>query len=229
VEQSAVSDALDGVALESLPVFPLPRVVLFPGASLPLHLFEPRYCAMIEDCMAKGPRAMAIALLRPGWQATYDGRPPIYEIAGAGSILSHERLADGTHNIVLRGVARVTLEELPARGLAYRRAQATVLDDVVPPGGVPDAEVTALFSTAAAIAAEVRKAYPEFTLGIDAGDAPGRIADSVADRLIADPELRQYILETLDVSSRVSCVTQAVIELLALIHAQLQTRGRGAD
>src|SRR5690606_21229592 len=81
--------------LAALPIFPLPSVVLFPGSVLPLHVFEPRYRAMMEDCVSRGPRAMAVALLRPGWERDYEGRPPVYEIAGAGRIVEWARRPDG--------------------------------------------------------------------------------------------------------------------------------------
>ncbi|HEY8427238.1 MAG TPA: LON peptidase substrate-binding domain-containing protein, partial [Sandaracinaceae bacterium] len=80
--------------LAALPIFPLPSVVLFPGSVLPLHVFEPRYRAMMEDCVSRGPRAMAVALLRPGWERDYEGRPPVYEIAGAGRIVEWARRPD---------------------------------------------------------------------------------------------------------------------------------------
>jgi len=60
-----------------LPLFPLPNVVLFPGVFLPLHIFEPRYKEMVADALA-GDRIIGMALLRPGWEADYEGRPPIY-------------------------------------------------------------------------------------------------------------------------------------------------------
>ena len=60
--------------LAALPIFPLPRVVLLPGAALPLHVFEPRYRAMMHDCLEAGPRAIAMAMLAPGWERDYEGR-----------------------------------------------------------------------------------------------------------------------------------------------------------
>ena len=77
------STPLSAKELARLPVFPLPRVVFFPGTALPLHLFEPRYTEMIEDCLESGCTAMAVALLSPGWEDSYEGKPAIHEIAGA--------------------------------------------------------------------------------------------------------------------------------------------------
>ena len=87
MSDTPIIEPLPDDELAALPVFPLPRVVFFPGTILPLHLFEPRYRAMMEDCVSSGPKAMAVALLKPGWDDDYEGAPPIHEIAGAGRIV----------------------------------------------------------------------------------------------------------------------------------------------
>ena len=69
------STPLSDEELVKLPVFPLPRVVFFPGTALPLHFFEPRYTRMIEECLERGCTAMAVALLAPGWGDNYEGNP----------------------------------------------------------------------------------------------------------------------------------------------------------
>ena len=89
----------------AIPIFPLPNVVLFPNVFLPLHIFEPRYREMVADALA-GDRIIGMVLLRPGWEADYDGRPPVYPIGCAGVITNAERLADGRYNIVLQGLEK---------------------------------------------------------------------------------------------------------------------------
>jgi Lon protease-like protein len=95
-----------------IPIFPLPNVVLFPNVFLPLHIFEPRYREMVDEAL-KGDRIIGMVLLRPGWEADYEGRPPVYPIGCAGVVTHAERLADGRFNIVLRGMEkfRVRSEE----------------------------------------------------------------------------------------------------------------------
>lgn len=208
---------LEADALAALPVFPLPRTVFFPGTKLPLHLFEPRYRAMMRDCVEKGPRALAVTLLRPGWDADYEGRPPMHTIAGAGRITEQRRNADGTYDVLLEGVARVSLEELPAGGLPYRRARAVVLEDAAPSRPIGSAELTALLTAAGSVVSALRRGHPTFELGIEPRLPPARIADVVADRLIAVPAQRQALLETLDPVVRVAAVTSAVVELLGII------------
>ncbi len=73
-----------------LPIFPLPEVTLFPHTFLPLHIFEARYRAMVADALARD-RRLAVARLEPGYESTYDGRPPVRAVAGAGEIVNWER------------------------------------------------------------------------------------------------------------------------------------------
>jgi uncharacterized protein len=87
-----------------LPLFPL-NTVLFPGAELPLHIFEPRYREMVRDALA-GDRLIGMVLLRPGWEGSYDGRPAIYDVGCAGLVTFSEQYPDGRYNIVLRGLEK---------------------------------------------------------------------------------------------------------------------------
>ena len=94
----------------TIPVFPLPNVVLFPNVFLPLHIFEPRYLEMVADAL-EGDRLIGMVLLRPGWEGEYEGRPPVYPIGCAGVITHHDRLPDGRYNIVLRGIEKFRIVE----------------------------------------------------------------------------------------------------------------------
>jgi hypothetical protein len=95
-----------------IPIFPLEDATLFPNASYPLHIFEPRYRAMIADAL-KGNRIIGMVTLQPGHEAEYEGRPPIFAIGCAGLITEYEELPDGRFNIVLGGLVkfRVTSED----------------------------------------------------------------------------------------------------------------------
>ena len=206
------STPLSADELARLPVFPLPRVVFFPGTALPLHLFEPRYTRMIEECMERGCTALAVALLAPGWEDNYEGNPEIHAIAGAGRIIAHQERIDGTHDIILHGLNRVRLHELPSEGRPYRCARAEPLADV---GAASPADLMALMACATGVAAKVRERQPDFALQVSSDLAPARAADVIADQLVVSPEERQQILETVDVSKRLGLVTQSVASLLA--------------
>lgn len=198
--------------LSRLPVFPLPRVVFFPGTALPLHLFEDRYRQMAEDCIEQGPKAMAVTLLAPGWERDYEGDPPINEIAGAGRIVGHQKRPDGTHDIILHGLHRVRLEELRSEDVPYRLARAVPVEDA---GTAPSSDVMAMMAVAMSVASRVRERQPDFALQVSAELPAGRAADVVADQLVVTPEERQRILQTVDVRQRVSLVTEAIGSLLA--------------
>jgi len=87
-------------------LFPLPRVVLLPGALLPLHIFEPRYRALVADALADD-RRIGVATLLPD-AAPQPGLPPaIHPIIGVGQIIQHQPFADGRSNIVLQHVATI--------------------------------------------------------------------------------------------------------------------------
>jgi Lon protease-like protein len=111
----------------TLPIFPLPNVVLFPNVFLPLHIFEPRYREMVADALA-GDRMIGMVLLRPGWEEDYEGRPPVFNIGCAGLISHHERLADGRYNIVLRGLEKFRVEDEDG-SRRYRLARVTTLHE----------------------------------------------------------------------------------------------------
>ena len=84
----------------SIPLFPLQEATLFPHASRPLLIFEPRYRAMVADAL-KGDRIIGMVRLRPGFDADYEGRPPIDAVGCAGRITEFELLPDGRYTIVL--------------------------------------------------------------------------------------------------------------------------------
>src|SRR5690242_3990511 len=95
-------------SLSAVPLFPLPNVVLFPRAILPLHVFEERYKVMTADAI-DGDRQVAMALLRPGWEKNYYGRAAIEPVVCVGTILSHEKLPDGKYNFLLQGQRRARI------------------------------------------------------------------------------------------------------------------------
>ncbi|MBX3228742.1 MAG: LON peptidase substrate-binding domain-containing protein [Labilithrix sp.] len=192
---------IDDAILEEVPVFPLPQIVLFPHAHLPLHIFEPRYRTMLEHCLASN-RAIVIA------QLDRKGGDRINEYAGAGFITEHHKLADGRSNIVVAGRARVRLEELvfedPPR-YPYKRARATLINEPSVP--VSDHEASALLAAASMFASEVKKHDPTFTFRLPRDADASGMADACAFQLVVDPAIRQAILEQVDPLKRVRMVT----------------------
>jgi uncharacterized protein len=197
--------------LDRLPIFPLPETVLFPNVLMPLHIFEPRYRRMVEDCLA-GSRVMAMALLRPGWDAETSLTPPVFGVVGAGVIVHDERLPDGRYNIAVKGVARVAVEEELITDAPYRVVRGRILEDEFPPEG-PEAlerELTTLKLCYLRLTAELPGSNDDLTRFVTRAKDPALLVDVIASVAIPDVEERQRLLETRSVKERLRRVTQAV-------------------
>lgn len=191
-------------ALEEMPIFPLPRVVFFPDTLLPLHVFEPRYRAMLAHCLATH-RAMVVVRIRPDGATNADGAPEIESIAGAGVVIEHEQLADGRSNLVLAGRARVRLVELPFVA-PFRRARCTILPPVA--SSVSDVDRASLVAAATSFVREIRKRDDAFQFGLPDGSDAAVLADLCAAHLVVDADSRQRALEELDEAKRIRFVTR---------------------
>lgn len=194
-------------ALRALPLFPLPNAVLFPGAFLPLHVFEPRYRAMVRDVL-QSHRALAVVMITDKDRVDAHGHPAIADIASVGIIVDHVELPGGRYDILLRGRARVRLHELPFDP-PYRRAEATVISP--PPEDVPPADVMALMKSANAFAAFLAKDHGGVDFRFPRVASAGMLADLCAHQLVLDPRERQVILETMDARARVRRVAEALV------------------
>ena len=111
-------------------IFPLSGAMLFPGLQLPLHIFEPRYRAMVSDALARDRR---IGMIQP--QRATEGAP-LFAVGCLGRIGQVEALDDGRYNLVLEGEARFrVLRELDVK-TPFRQVEALLLEE-------PDDEVLA--------------------------------------------------------------------------------------
>lgn len=112
-------------------IFPLPGAILFPGMQLPLHIFEPRYRAMVQDALARDRR---IGMIQP--QRAEEGAP-LFQIGCLGKIAEVEALDDGRFNLVLEGESRFrVLRELDAI-TPFRQVDAELLEEEVHPALAP--------------------------------------------------------------------------------------------
>ncbi len=89
-------------------VFPLANSLLFPHSVQALHIFEPRYVAMIESAL-EGDSFITMALLKAGYETEYYGVPEIYSTACLGKIIDHRRLPENRFQIALQGITAVDL------------------------------------------------------------------------------------------------------------------------
>jgi Lon protease-like protein len=130
----------DGPMPPTLPMFPLPELLLYPQAVVPLQLFEPRYVRMMRDMLAAGEDRLVIAALKPDHQETYFGRPPCFEIAGVGRVSHVQETPDDRFTLLVHGESRVKLlEELGPTDLPYRRVKVMPLTEAEPRGDDADA------------------------------------------------------------------------------------------
>jgi Lon protease-like protein len=211
-----MSDALDALDLSAIPLFPLPGVVLFPRAVLPLHIFEERYKAMTADAL-DGDRLLAMALLRPGWEKSYYGRPEIDPVVCVGRILSHEKLPDGKYNFLLQGLRRATVVRELATGTAYRVAELRPIEQV------PAMEID--------LEAQRRQLVELFLTGGLGNTGGGRqfrqlvkshlptpdVADLAAFTFLEDVTLKQSLLADGDVRGRVRRTIDALVAVSATL------------
>ncbi|MCC7192089.1 MAG: LON peptidase substrate-binding domain-containing protein [Phycisphaeraceae bacterium] len=105
-----------------VPLFPLPQCVLLPHATIPLHIFEPRYRQMVKDALdSRGLIAMA-SFDNKDWKSLYDGSPTLREHICLGYIIRHESLTGGKYNILLQGVCRARITKEIEADTLYRQA-----------------------------------------------------------------------------------------------------------
>lgn len=191
----------------TIPIFPLPNVVLFPNVFLPLHIFETRYREMVKDALASD-RIIGMVLLQPGFEANYEGRPRVYPVGCAGVITHSEPLPDGRFNIVLRGLEkfRLTSED---ESRPYRLAHIEAVPEVL-----SESECAAIrqhrvrLEALLAAAAEHRRAETRLPSTVPDQDLVNALAQYAA----FEPIERQALLECNGVLSR--CM--ALIELLEM-------------
>jgi Lon protease-like protein len=195
-----------------VPIFPLPDITFFPRTLLPLHIFEARYRAMVMDALARD-RLICMVGLKPGYEASYAGRPAVHEVGGLGEVVSWERLANGRYNILLRGDARVRLgREMPGDTL-YRLVSVRRLEDVGPARDVAPA-LTRIRAAARALLDALGRPADLLEPALAEGQPSGAVADRVAAAVLPDAGVRQALLETLDVDTRVARVADALEALV---------------
>jgi uncharacterized protein len=199
--------------LSALPIFPLPDVVLFPDATLPLHVFEPRYRTLTRDVL-RGDRVIAMARLKPGFEPDYDGRPPVFELCGVGRVVKDVQQPDGRYNLVLRGVARVRIVEELEPERPYRMVRAELVED----GFTNDPELVPIWKTKlGSLWEKLGPHLPESLRDLRELTADARTASAYADALaaavVADPNEAQQIFEELDPAERLRLLVERVQHL----------------
>ena len=206
-----------------VPLFPLSGVVLLPHAVLPLRIFEPRYLAMLKDAMAHD-KLIGIAQVRPASFVSTAGvepmPPAVFNVIGVGKIVAHRELDDGTSHIALLGQARCKIGSEISHE-PYRVARVLTLKDELP--GEMDARRD-FKRQHAEVEAFARKliartmdslAAARFYEALDEQCEAGTLSDLLAGIFVQDCMLKQFLLESTGVLSRLRV-------LLAVLKKQLQ-------
>ncbi len=119
-----------------IPLFPLPDLVFFPHVALPLHIFEPRYRAMVREAL-DGDRIIGMVLLQDGWEESYYGNDaPIHPVGCAGKITAVQQMEGGRFNITLFGLTRFTMRD-QFNDAPYRQAWVEPFHDGDEPSPLP--------------------------------------------------------------------------------------------
>lgn len=192
-----------------LSVFPLPGALLFPRMQLPLHIFEPRYRALVSDAMARDRR---IGMIQPIPITVDSGSaaneaPPLFDVGCVGRIAHVEALDDGRYNIVLEGLARFRiLRELDVT-TPFRQLEVSF-------DGFADDEDDAVLDITrrAALEIESRRFADAQGYAVD-WEAVARLDDESLVNGIAqiapfDVAAKQALLEAQDITERADLIVQ---------------------
>ncbi len=196
--------------MQRLPLFPL-NVVLFPGAQLPLHIFEPRYRTMISRCLEES-KPFGVVLIREGVEVGGSAVPHI--VGTTTEIQSAYRLADGRMYIVTEGRQRFRIN-YPLSVDPYMVAMVTMLDDEVNERHQA-AELTELHSQ---YHRTVAAATGMRSTAIDLPSDPVALSYMLADSMQMSLPIKQHWLES-DLDQRIHELIEALqfeLELLPII------------
>ncbi len=200
-------------ACRALPLFPLPGTVLLPGSLLPLHVFEPRYRDLVNDCL-RDQLPLSVCQVRPEDAPGSVGAPRLLPYAGVGIIGAHQELADGRFNVLVQPVGRIRIVSEGPSGRAYRLAQVELLDDleVDPAELLAEGErVRRLFTPLVGRMGQVGESVARALRSL----SPERVPEAVASVVLRSDDARQCFLAENSPLVRAAMVEEAVLMLLA--------------
>ena len=201
-------------ALRRLPLFPLEDVVLFPYSMIPLYVFEARYRKMVRDVLASN-RLVAISLQLEKEDPAAASAPRVAAIASVGELVLAQELPDGRFNLVVRGRARIGIDEELPTDEPYRLIAAhEIPDDQTEPSSDLEEADTALRALVTGLAESIPDGGELLKHVAAAQESPAALANVMAASLVADAKARQRLLETTDVFQRLEQLASEVVALI---------------
>ncbi len=211
------------MSLARLPLFPL-GLVLFPGVSAPLHLFEPRYRQLLSD-VKDTDRRFGIIRNIPG---APEHALPTGHIGCVAEITDIEMLPDGRSNIVVVGRERFAIEQV------HRTEAPYLVADVAPLPDITDASPVMLAVLADDVAAHfgrVVRAVRTLNDAVATGpptlpDSPAQLAWTIASMIDIELDQRQRLLAERSATARLAQINAVLknalpdLELRAAMHAR---------
>lgn len=186
------------MALQRITIFPLTGAVLYPGLRLPLHIFEPRYRAMVTDALARDRRIGMIQPQRP------DDGAPLFAVGCLGRIEEVEALPDGRFNLILEGEARFRIVRELDVSTPFRQVEGELFSE--PVGEALAAVERAGFEREARRFAAIQGYAVDWANVARLDDES--LINGVAQIAPFDPASRQALLETKDLSERCELLIQ---------------------
>jgi Lon protease-like protein len=209
-----------------LPLFPL-RIVLFPGALLPLHIFEPRYRQLLDDVAASDHR---FGLLPPGKTGELPAPGAIGCVALVRAI---QPLADGRFNIVVSGERRFAFLEPAPAATPYHQGLVEWIEDR-PDVQIPTADDLARLRGLGERYSHALQALKEQPQDVELRGSPAALSFEIAALLDWEFDILQRFLEIRSVTERVARLLQALPGLVAgaeeraLVHGRAKGNGHGS-
>ena len=110
---------------KTISVFPISNFIIFPKATVPLNIFEPRYIQMINESMKSNK---LIGMIQPKTSSSNQTNPILHEIGCLGKIMSFKETEDGRYIIELKGLIRFKIIKELKSSKEYREYEIDFQD-----------------------------------------------------------------------------------------------------
>lgn len=199
--------------METLPLFPL-STVLLPGASLPLHVFEPRYRQLTTDLVNEivPDRRFGVVGIRQGWEVGDDNVDSMHDVGCSALLQDVRQLPEGRYDITSSGERRFRLLQIDREAAPYLMARVEWLPDTE-----PEAETARVSDRIVASARSAHERYHQTGLRSEPQEAPsddtelGNLAYALAEDCVLSPEDRQDLLAETDPLARLRLVRKLML------------------